>query len=167
MSTNPSFATAYELVSQNGFGEVRYNKELDHRSFHALQAFMPGDIVCEFGAREVLDHPTYLTVQVDDNRHILLDPEFIQYTNHSCNPNVFFDTGTMLLVCLQPIRMGEELSFFYPGTEWRMDQPFTCHCGAKECLGQIQGAYYLSDEVLSGYRLTNYIRRKIAEHPNR
>ncbi len=160
MTTNPSLTSAYNLVSNNGFGEVRENKAHNHKSFHALQSFIPGDVICQFGAREILEYPTYLTVQVEEHKHILLSPEFVQYINHSCNPNVFFDTTSMLLICLQPIAVGDELTFFYPSTEWKMDQSFACHCGAKDCLAIIQGAYYISNESLDKYRLTDFIKQK-------
>ncbi|MCJ1477547.1 hypothetical protein MMC13_006219 [Lambiella insularis] len=35
---------------------------------------------------------------------------------------------------------GEELTFFYPSTEWEMAQPFDCRCGAKTCAKRISGA---------------------------
>jgi hypothetical protein len=167
MNTNPSLTTTYELVSKNGFGEVRENKAHSHKSFHALKSFRPGDIICEFGARATYKKPTYLTVQVEDDKHILLDPEFLQYINHSCDPNVFFDTNSFLLVCLQPIRKGDEMTFFYPSTEWKMSQPFNCHCGAADCFKKIQGAYYISDKRLEKYRLTDYIRQKVKNNPHR
>jgi hypothetical protein len=167
MNTNPSLTAVYELISNNGFGEVRENKAHKHKSFHALQNFAAGDVICEFGARELLDHPTYLTVQIDEAKHILLSPEFVQYINHSCDPNVFFDTTSMLLVCVQPINIGDELTFFYPSTEWKMDRPFQCHCGAAECLKKIQGAYYISDKKLAKYRLTDFIKNKVKNNPHR
>lgn len=167
MTTNPSLTAAYELVSHNGFGEVRENKSHNHKSFHALKNFVPGDVICEFGAREILDHPTYLTVQVEDHKHILLSPEFVQYINHSCEPNVFFDTGSMLLVCIQPIKKGDEMTFFYPSTEWKMKQPFKCHCGSDACLLQIQGAYYISNKKMEKYRVTDFIKQKLKANPLR
>jgi hypothetical protein len=42
-----------------------------------------------------------------------------------------------------------------------MAQPFECCCGTKECLGTIQGAAHLSNEVLSKYTLTEFIQQKI------
>lgn len=58
--------------------------------------------------------------------------------NHSCAPNVFFNTSTFNLECLRPVAVGEELCFFYPSTEWDMDSPFECLCGAPRCLGNIK-----------------------------
>lgn len=71
--------------------------------------------------RHVLPPPS---LQVDDHRHILLSPKYLESINHSCTPNVFFNTTTFQLECLRPISIGDELSFFYPSTEWEMDAPF-------------------------------------------
>ncbi|MGK7904081.1 MAG: SET domain-containing protein-lysine N-methyltransferase [Hormoscilla sp.] len=64
----------------------------------------------------------------------MLDPDFLQYINHSCAPNVFFDTSDLFLRALSKIEIGEELTFFYPSTEWSMDRQFDCLCQSKDCL---------------------------------
>jgi SET domain-containing protein len=40
----------------------------------------------------------------------------MQYINHSCDPNVAFDTTAFKLVALKDIKAGDELVFFYPST---------------------------------------------------
>jgi len=122
---------------------------------------LPGDILAEFRGAAILKKPTYLTVQIGEDEHIHLKPEFLQYINHSCEPNVLFNTTTMQLECLQPINIGDELCFFYPATEWDMAQPFECLCGTKGCVKQIQGASHLSKETLAKYKLTDFIQRML------
>ena len=97
-------------------------------------------------------------MQTGLNEHITLQPDFLQYCNHSCEPNVFFDTTKFELVALKNINVGDELTFFYPSSEWNMDQPFACTCGNKNCLQTIKGAAYLSKEVLANYKLTDFIQ---------
>lgn len=49
----------------------------------------------------------------------------------------------------------------YPSTEWDMQQPFDCACGANgdlKCLGKIQGAKYLSTEQLAPYFVNKHIK---------
>ncbi len=91
----------------------------------------------------------------------MLAPEFLQYTNHSCNPNVFFDTTDFVLRCLTKIEVGEEMTFFYPSTEWCMAQTFDCECKTEKCLGDIQGALYLHPAILQTYKLSDYIKQKL------
>jgi hypothetical protein len=101
------------------------------------------------------------------NQHILLFPEHLQYINHSCDPNVFFDTSSLVILALRDIAEGEEISFFYPSTEWEMDQPFTCHCGSAKCLGQIRGAAYLPAETLQQYQLSEFIQQQLHDRKDR
>ena len=141
--------------------EVRVNENNGQNQLHTLNAFGPGDVICTFGARETLDYPTYLTVQTGIDKHILLAPEILQYCNHSCSPNVFFDTALMQVVALEAVEPGDELTFFYPSTEWNMAQPFECYCGSSDCLGLIQGSAFLPEDVLSRYRLTEFVLQQL------
>lgn len=141
---------------------VRINETSGQRQLHALCAFQPGDVIAEFSAREVLTAASYLTVQVGIDKHILLSPLDLQYCNHSCAPNVFFDTSAMQVIALKPIQDGEELTFFYPSTEWTMAQPFQCYCDHPNCLGLIVGAASLATDVLKQYRLTEFVLRQLS-----
>ena len=133
------------------------------RSLRATADLAPGQTLCTFSAGDILNHPTRFTLQLDEDRHILLSPEPLWYTNHSCAPNVFFDTEAMAVVILAPVAPGDELRFFYPSTEWSMAEPFDCACGSPNCLGRISGAAALPDSILERYRLTPHVARKWRE----
>ena len=152
---------AYRTISNHVIAERRQKLSNDQNALFAQQSFQPGEVIADFSAGTIAAEPTYLTVQVGIGKHITLQPEFLQYINHSCDPNVFFDTDAMTLVCLQPIEPGTEMTFFYPSTEWEMNQPFLCQCGTPNCLQIIQGASFLSTETLLQYRLTNFIQQKL------
>lgn len=157
------FPNQHTVVSQHTVAEVWLNKSTHQQSLHALIHLRPGDRIADFSAGELLSTPTYLTLQVGLHRHILLMPRFLTYINHSCNPNVFFDTTFMEVVCLKDIYPGEELRCFYPSTEWELSQPFVCNCGSEDCLQYISGAAFLSDKTLSKYRLSDFIKKQL-EH---
>ncbi|MDP3838974.1 MAG: hypothetical protein Q8Q54_08645, partial [Methylococcales bacterium] len=80
-----------------------------------------------------------------------------------CEPNTFFDTEKGEVVALRAIHQNEELTFFYPATEWSMNQPFQCVCHTPSCLGVIQGAAHLEDTVIINYRFSRYIQKKIEQ----
>ncbi|EIM86877.1 uncharacterized protein STEHIDRAFT_131417 [Stereum hirsutum FP-91666 SS1] len=87
---------------------------------------------------------------VDD--HIELNSDLL-YVNHSCEPNVAFDLSALNykewhVRALRDIHKGDTLTFFYPSTEWNMEQPFDCLCGSSTCLRTIKGAAYLTSEQL-------------------
>ena len=161
--TNPE----YRLISDHGIAQVRQNLKNNQNALFAMQSLQPGDVIANFSAGTIAAEPTYLTVQVDLRKHITLQPEFLQYINHSCSPNVFFDTTSMELVALQEIKQGEEFTFFYPSTEWKMTQAFNCYCGSPNCIGQIKGAAFLTKSVWSRYRLTDFIQQQLAKRSTR
>lgn len=150
-----------EIISEHGFAEILKNNLTNQKSLHALVPFKKGDLVSNFSAGAVYTTPNYLTVQRDVSEHITLMPQFLQYINHSCSPNVFFDTFSMEVIALKDIEQNEEFSFFYPSTEIDMAQPFICYCGSKDCLQNIKGAKYIPGEILKKYRLTDFIQQQL------
>jgi hypothetical protein len=151
---------SYRLVLSTSIGEVREDVASGQKAFFAGRKFGAGEVISSFAAGEVHTNPSYLTVQLGDNQHIMLNPKYLQYINHSCNPNCFFDTTHLIVIALRDIACEEELSFFYPSSEWDMSQPFVCNCGSQQCLGIIQGAKYLSPQQAEAYRLNLYIAGK-------
>ncbi len=149
------------VVSEHAQVAVWQNTATKHHSLHALRAFQPGDIITGFSAGAILPAPTYLTLQLDTHRHITLLPAYLQYTNHSCDPNIFFDTTAMQLLCIRPVQPGDEMRFFYPATEWNMAQPFVCNCGSDCCLQLINGAAGMNDNTVANYRLTDFILQQL------
>ncbi len=141
--------------------EIRECQTTGNKSLHTTIELKSGEVISNFSYKEILVRSNYLTLQINDCQHIMLDPEYLQYINHSCNPNVFFDTENMVLVALRNIEIGEELTFFYPSTEWSMDRAFNCICQSENCLGYIQGAAHLPLDVLTKYKLSDYIQQKI------
>jgi hypothetical protein len=140
--------------------KIRKSARTTEKALYALQPFNPGDTLIRFKAQEYLTAPNRFSVQLAENKHIILDPDCLQYINHSCRPNVFFDLPKMGIVCLNPITIDEEITFFYPSTEWSLSQGFECMCGSPTCLGHIRGARYVSPQVLKQYKLSEFIERK-------
>ena len=160
MTTTTITATNFEVVSKHAFGDVLLNTSTNQKSLNATTAIKPGEIISKFHAGITQSYATYLTVQTGVDTHITLQPEFLQYINHSCDPNVFFDTASLELICLKPLQPGDELTFFYPSTEWEMSQPFVCNCQSINCLQLINGAAHLDKSTLQKYRLTDFIKQQ-------
>ncbi|MEO6219401.1 MAG: SET domain-containing protein-lysine N-methyltransferase [Ginsengibacter sp.] len=159
-------STAYALSQLSklfhyGFATLCENLVTGEKSLHASVSYKKANVFATFEAMETLRSPNKYTVQVNDDRHIILLPEFLQYINHSCNPNIFFDTAKKELSSLQEIAAGDELTFFYPSTEWAMAEPFQCFCGANNCLHEIQGASFLPQEIIHNYKFTDFIMQKL------
>ncbi len=161
MHPMPETSMTYQVIYSNEDIEVRQSLFSGHHGLFARKEFTPDLLITAFAAEQVFRKPSYLTIQISDRRHISLQPHFLQYVNHSCEPNCFFDTTGMEFITLSTVHSGEELTFFYPSTEWRMAQPFVCYCGKSNCCGLIEGAAQMPGEILKLYKLTNYIQRKL------
>lgn len=159
--------SSYRLISDHQFAAVRINLANHQKGFFAQQSYRAGDVVTAFGAAAVLPTATYLTVQIGEAQHIILLPEHLQYINHGCDPNVVFDTASMEIIAIKDIFIGDEMTFFYPSTEWDMSQPFQCHCGSFNCLGEIQGAAHLPVDVLKQYKLSSFIQQQLHDRAHR
>lgn len=151
------------LSGHYGFAEIHKRLHENHHLLVSIKSFSPEATICTFSAKEIHPLPSRYTVQVNETQHIILLPEFLQYINHSCNPNTFFNTTTMELIALRAIAPGDEFTFFYPSTEWFMAETFACNCGDPGCVGIIKGAKELSTGILNRYRLTDFIQRKLIE----
>jgi hypothetical protein len=128
--------------------------------------FASDTVIRRFSAEETLSSPTWLTVQTGSDEHIQLSPSHLRRINHSCEPNVFFDTDELAIIALREIAVGDELTFFYPSTEWDMAQPFVCGCGTKSCLGTIRGARHLEPHQLDGIKLNSHVKRLLVAPVN-
>lgn len=155
--------TGYRTVSNHEIAVRKQKITNGQNALFTLRAFKAGEVISTFSAGTISAEPTYLTVQTGVSKHITLLPEFLQYINHSCEPNVFFDTTAMQLVALKDLQQDEEMVFFYPSTEWKMTQSFGCYCGNDNCLGEIKGAAYLSREAQEKYRFTDFIQQQLAK----
>ncbi|EXJ91019.1 hypothetical protein A1O1_04126 [Capronia coronata CBS 617.96] len=138
----------------------------------------PGALVARLTSPPLTFVPgkSWSTVQVSETQHIELNCDFL-YLNHSCEPSlelhVVPDGGDLdnakpvieVRVAArrdehgnpQGIKPGDELTFFYPSTEWIMDQPFECRCATKSCKGWISGARDMTPDQLRGYFLNAHI----------
>jgi hypothetical protein len=120
----------------------------------AATNYGPGEIILPLVGRP--SGKNYKTIQTGFGSHI--DHELLAQINHSCAPSAIVDTREMTVKALAPIRVGQELTFFYPSTEWELGRPFICLCRAPECIHLVAGAKYLSIDTLSRYFINAHIR---------
>jgi hypothetical protein len=120
------------------------------------KAFAEGDLIYQLSGYHIKTWPTYQTIQISADKHIdHLD--ILAYLNHSCNPNTIIDTENLSVLAIRAIGAGEELTFFYPSTEWEMTQPFICCCKSLGCLGFVAGAKFLPIDVLQRYYINQHV----------
>lgn len=106
----------------------------------------------------------YSTVQISPTEHIELNSDLV-YINHSCKPSLVFDMDRMEIRVGEAagIKKGQELTFFYPSSEWSMEQSFLCSCGEDECVGWIRGAGEMERDQLKGHWFNPWVEQRLAE----
>ncbi|SCZ87796.1 BZ3500_MvSof-1268-A1-R1_Chr2-3g05264 [Microbotryum saponariae] len=138
-------------------------------SLSTVRAFTKGETICAientlpgtkaYSSVQVLPDPPIPGQDLDALRHIELNSDLL-FVNHSCEPNVAFNinkSGDWKVVALKDLKQGEIMTFAYFSTEWDMDQPFHCLCGASQCLGIITGAKEIAPEILSRFFINDHI----------
>ncbi|KAI5478944.1 hypothetical protein MNV49_004465 [Pseudohyphozyma bogoriensis] len=154
-----------------GLFVIEFGSEEDYSScLRTERSFSKGEVICpiintlpgikKYSSVQVLPDPPISSSQDPAKpRHIELQSDLL-YVNHSCDPNVAFevpDEGEWKVRALKNLGVGEIMTFAYFSTEWDMDQPFECKCGASTCLGFVNGAKHIPAEVLARYQLNEHI----------
>ena len=149
------------MIAIDTMNSLSIHTENKFRSLITKQAYSKGDVISSIPSDNVVNKATRYTVQIGRNEHT--DVGKLAALNHSCDPNVFLDTENLQMVACRDIAKGEELSFFYPSTEWEMDAPFICLCGASSCIHVVAGARFLPLSTLEHHYLNKHIRELMIE----
>jgi hypothetical protein len=120
----------------------------------------PGAVLTKIEGSAPTPNRAYSSVQISENQDIELNSDLV-YCNHSCDPSVIFDMSKfeIRVVAEKPLKKGDDVTFFYPSSEWNMQQPFECSCGSGTCLRTVRGAKYLDEATLRKYWLNAHIER--------
>jgi hypothetical protein len=113
--------------------------------------------------------PTRYTLQLSQHAHVRHeDLQWSAFLNHSCDGNVRLDfpafpsgaapedpeaqrslwdgSRCLSVVTTRAVAQGEEITFDYCTTEWKMAEPFDCACGKPACRGRIEGFSALTQD---------------------
>ena len=87
--------SAYSLpnltkISHYGFATLYQNNITGEKSLHATVSYKAGDVFSKFEAAEILTAPNKYTVQINDETHIILDPECVTIHQSQLQPECFF-----------------------------------------------------------------------------
>ncbi|EPQ60209.1 hypothetical protein GLOTRDRAFT_52143 [Gloeophyllum trabeum ATCC 11539] len=121
----------------------------------AVREFEDGEIIATLEG--ITEGPKrYSSVQISRDMHIELNSDLL-YMNHSCDPSAIIDVSARQVRATRFIPANTPITFFYPSTEWEMAQPFSCNCGARNCLGSIKGAKWIEEDRLKDFWCNEHI----------
>lgn len=142
----------------------------------AVEQISAGETVAAFGGWAVPGHVlTTLpvdrqsrSIQIDDDLYMVSDvtPEAGDMLNHACEPNCGI-SGSVILVAVRDIAVGEELSFDYAMCDASDYDEFDCLCGGPTCRGIVRGTDWrdpVLQEKYAGF-FSSYLVKRIAELP--
>ena len=108
----------------------------------ASEALQAGELIVQFTKEEIQEARTWRTMQLDCDKHVR--NEFLNYVDHSCEPNALLETDSLSLVAIRGIPERQPVTCFYPGSEVDLARDFPCKCGTANCLRHIKGGFYLT-----------------------
>ena len=143
----------------------------------AREPFKKGEAVCIVGGIVMTDsefaafqatHAMYNSVQIDENLHLVEDPEVTRTLegsmNHSCDSSAWM-ADEVMLVARRDIGSGEEVTvdyaLFRTQSTWMLDT--RCRCGSSYCRRIITGDDWMREDVQERYRnhFSPFINRRI------
>ncbi|KAK6542082.1 hypothetical protein TWF694_007851 [Orbilia ellipsospora] len=157
--------------------------EYRHTSFGQISTIAKVDLprgshFCYITTQIPVPKTTWSSIQTSKTDHIELASGLV-YMNHSCAPTLEIEVyspnskgeypngraGEFRVLKDRDLKAGEELTFFYPSTEYMSPRPFDCLCGAGEgvCIGRQAGAHFLPKTVLDIYFMNDHIKELVAE----
>ncbi len=101
---------------------------------YAVNFYKKGEIVMDLSIGEESSVRDLRTIELA-TRHI--DHPFGRYVNHHCAPTCTIDKRRELMIALNDINIGDEITFDYSVNESAIAAPFECSCGAPGCKGSI------------------------------
>jgi len=92
----------------------------------------------------------------------------LNYFNHSCDPNVGFDSKDNY-VSIKNIKKGDEFLLDYSFLNTNPDYKMICHCGSKNCRHIITGNEWVNKDFVKQYQkyFASTLRNILALHNNK
>lgn len=148
--------------------EVRKAAEGDFMTQAYSKVSLPAGAVFAKMSSNTTGTKRYSSVQVGENEHIELNSDLV-YCNHSCDPSIIFDTAKseVRVSDKRALQVGDALTFWYPSSEWEMDQPFDCtcpQCCKSEKPNRISGAKTTDVNELKRQYINPHIRKLLKAH---
>jgi GNAT superfamily N-acetyltransferase len=141
-------------------GLVVQESAIAGQGLYATKPIAKGTVVAQLSGRkattaelkELLKNPPVDTITLDDDEHLVLsnDPRpAIAYSNHSCDPNLWW-IDAVTLEARRDIAAGDEVTSDY-GTSTGVDFEMQCACGSAHCRGVVTGEDWKRPELQERY----------------
>lgn len=132
------------------------------RGLFTTEAVKAGAVLLTYDG-PVIDHPTRLSIQVDEGVHIEGTEDSNAFVNHACDPSAYVDWDARCLRARRDLAADDELTCDYCTTDEVLAEPFTCRCGSPRCRGEIRGFAHLSppEQAALARWLPPFLRKRL------
>ena len=178
-TTSTSHEPVYPLSQDNLQDILEYDTTFGGEVTVLSKINLPaGSHLCYVTTQTAAPVTTWSSIQSSKTTHFELNNALV-YSNHSCMPTIdvrVFAPDTdgnypngIAAECLvtgnRDLKVGDELKWFYPSTEWASPRPFKCLCGAPDtvCIRDQRGSSFLTKEILEKYFLNHHVRELMHE----
>jgi hypothetical protein len=122
----------------------------------------PDEILIKYDG-PIIDHPTRLSIQIDDNKHIEGTEDSNAFLNHSCEASAYVDWDAVCLRAVKAIPAGAEITCNHLTTDYELHSLFHCRCGSPRCKGTIRGFKHLTpvESARAGALAPALLKRKL------
>jgi hypothetical protein len=97
-----------------------------------VKSFKQGDVLATLEGLTA-GPKAYSSVQISEDEHVELNSDLL-YMNHSCSPTAIMDLKRRAVTANKDLASGDEITFFYPSTEW--DMGWFCGNGVLFCVNR-------------------------------
>jgi len=155
---------AYPLTVNDLSSLVSYNENPAGVSINSRVSLPRGSLFTRITTSTPAFPKRWSTVQTSKDTHLELNSALL-YMNHSCNPLLEVDVKEMVVRVSRErdLKAGDDLTFFYPSTEWEFDAPFECLCAEKGCLGKVRGAKFIEGKDAQRWWFNEHIQELMKE----
>lgn len=165
-SSNTTTEGVYPLTTNNLASLAAYTSRPSGIALVSKVSLPAGSLFTPITTATTVPSPLYSTVQTGRDSHIELNSALL-YMNHSCAPSLEIDTEKMEVRVAKDrdLKEGDDLTFFYPSTEWKFDRPFQCLCGAGDgvCVEKLEGASVIDGQTLKRWFINKHIQDLVNE----
>ena len=141
-----AYADGWVVKSSSASVTVRPNGDMGLTAY-AVDAMIPGTVLFRCVGL-LVPAATMYTIQQSRTGHLLFG-HGAECIAHACDPNVVVVLGadgeSFQFVLRRAVAPGDMLGFNYQSTEWTMQKPFRCLCGAECCAKEVMGFKHTSD----------------------
>ena len=160
VSTATETQGAYPLTTNSLQTLVAYTERPTGVALVSKVSLPAGSLFTPITTATSVSSPIWSTVQTGRDSHIELNSALL-YMNHSCAPSLEVDTQKMEVRVARDreLKEGDDLTVFYPSTEWKFDRPFDCLCGEGKgvCVGAVSGAEGIDGGQLGRWFVNGHI----------